>query len=324
MNKHIPTITSFFQRPDVLEFTPVPAHQKGKPRAQAPSLPFGMVRNARVNHLFCYKSVNTCSPPDINVPHSWKAGLVSLFPSSECIPTAPLGSTLQFSVSASLISHFNCFVTPFSNLPTSTLSNIPQPSFVANGFAPTQERTVLCWRTVSEDWRQLTRTLHGRNVRAIKYKLGKDLQTIYLGTSAILTTQISEKTHRLITAFPHASEVWIALFLPEVRLCKKMPAQPSAVSASAAPDRSHGTKGNTSSCKKRKSRAKRNPEHTSTITKIPRYSSGTHPARGKCRLSVNTKLVVFHSVLSLQFFIRSNLECDLMVNRLELGMRELG
>lgn len=53
--------------------------------------------------------------------------------------------------------------------------------------------------------------------------------------STILTTQISEKTHRSITAFPHISEVWAALFLPEARLFMKMPAQPSAVAASAAP-----------------------------------------------------------------------------------------
>lgn len=51
MNKHNPSITFFFQRPDVLEFTPITAHQKGKLQARAPSLPFAMVRNARVNHL---------------------------------------------------------------------------------------------------------------------------------------------------------------------------------------------------------------------------------------------------------------------------------
>lgn len=28
-------------------------HQKGKPQAHTPSFPFGMVRNARVNHLLC-------------------------------------------------------------------------------------------------------------------------------------------------------------------------------------------------------------------------------------------------------------------------------
>lgn len=178
MNKHIPTITSFSWRSDVLEFTPTTAHQKGKPQAHAPSLPFGMVRNARVNHLFCSKSVSTCSSPDINIQHSWRAGLefLTLFLGrlafklqSECIPTAPVGSILQFSASASLISNFKCFVTPFCNLPSSTLSSIPGPSFIADGCASTQERTILCCK----DWQQLTHTLRGRNVCVIKYKLGK-------------------------------------------------------------------------------------------------------------------------------------------------------
>lgn len=79
--------------------------------------------------------------------------------------------------------------------------------------------------------------------------------------STIITTQISEKTHRLITALPHVSEVWAALFLPEAQLFK-MPAQPSAVAARAAPDRPHGTRRNTSS-----HGTKRNPEHTAPLQK---------------------------------------------------------
>lgn len=32
-------------------------HLKGKPQAHTPSFPFGMVRNARVNHLLCIRAL---------------------------------------------------------------------------------------------------------------------------------------------------------------------------------------------------------------------------------------------------------------------------
>lgn len=127
--------------------------RKENPGPKHPAFPLGWWEMPGWITYFVIRALTPAALLTINVPHSWKAGLVSLFPSSECIPTAPVGSTLQFSVSASLISNFNCFVTPFSNLPTSTLSNILQPSFVANGFAPTQERTVLCckWGLTTAD-----------------------------------------------------------------------------------------------------------------------------------------------------------------------------
>lgn len=106
--------------------------------------------------------------------------------------------------------------------------------------------------------------------------------------STLLATQISKKPHGLIAAFPHVSarNFWSALFLPETWLFKKMSAQPSAVAATAAPGRPHGTRRNMNLCGTKKSRTH------STFTKVPQYSAGTRPARGKCRVSVNPKLVV--------------------------------
>lgn len=128
--------------------------RKENPRPIHPPFPFGWWEMPGwMQHLFCYKSVSTCSAPDINIQHSREVGLEFLTLIlerrafkllSECIPTAPVGSIWRYSVSASLISNFNCFVTPFCNLPSSTLSNNPGPSFAGNIFAPTQERTMLC------------------------------------------------------------------------------------------------------------------------------------------------------------------------------------
>lgn len=112
--------------------------------------------------------------------------------------------------------------------------------------------------------------------------------------STILTTQASEKSHGLITALPHVSEVWAALFLPEARPFMKMPGQPSAVAASWYEGKYKVV------WKKEKSRT-----HL-TFTKSLDTLQGHIQQGEKCRLSVSTKPVVFYSVLSLQFFIKSN------------------
>lgn len=145
------------------------------------------------------------------------------------------------------------------------------------------------------------------------------MQTIYQGMSTMLTIQASEKSHGLIKALPHVSEVWAALLLPEARPFKKMPAQSSAVAASAAPDRPHGTKENTGWCG-----TKRNPEHTSPLPNplIPFRDTSSRRKNVGCWLVQSqwyfTQFCLYNSLSG------AILECDLMENRPELGMTELG
>lgn len=148
MKKHIPTITSFPK--DLMFWNSLPQLLIGKekPSPMHPALLLGWWE--------CQGESLTLLQERYHLQPSWHKHSTPLksrrwishsFPRENRLQVAKWEHSnciLQFSVPASLISNFNWFVTSFCNLPSSTLPNIPGPRFVANGFAPTQERTILC------------------------------------------------------------------------------------------------------------------------------------------------------------------------------------
>lgn len=81
--------------------------------------------------------------------------------------------------------------------------------FVANVFAPTQERTILCCES------------HMAGIGMLRRRARKDLQTIYLDKSTTLITQGSVKAHGAIKALSLKSGLCLSCQRPDlVRRCQ--------------------------------------------------------------------------------------------------------